>query len=195
MAHYFSKDNNLIKSNPHVIAFSANGVPLKFKTDHGVFSRTEFDEGTKILLKYLHISDAKTVLDLGCGYGVIGIYLAKKYQLDIDMVDINNRAVMLSEENSTLNNVKTNVFYSDGFENINRNYDLIILNPPIRAGKEIIYKLFEDSISYLNESGSFYIVINKKHGATSAINKLNTIYSKVTVIQKEKGFNVIECKI
>ncbi|MFK5883026.1 MAG: methyltransferase [Candidatus Izemoplasma sp.] len=195
MSHYFTKDNNTLKSNPHVIAFSANGIPLKFKTDHGVFSRTEFDEGTRILLKYIEVANAKTVLDLGCGYGVIGIYIAKQYQLDIDMVDINNRAVMLSKDNSTLNNVNTNVFYSDGFEAITRKYDLILFNPPIRAGKKVFYKLFEESVSYLNEFGSFYIVINKKHGAVSAINKLKTIYRSVEIIDKEKGFNVVECKM
>lgn len=194
MSHYFTKDNSKLKSNPQVIAFSANGVPLKFNTDHGVFSRNEFDEGTKVLLKYMKVNNVSNALDLGCGYGVIGIYLAKQYNINIDMVDINDRAVMLSTENSLLNNVETNVFYSDGFETIKSKYDLIVLNPPIRAGKIVIYKLFEDSSEYLNEDGAFYIVMKKKHGAESAIRKLKTIYKDVVIIKKEKGFNVIECK-
>ena len=196
MVHYFSEDNDNLKSNPQVIAFSANNTPLKFNTDNGVFSKSGFDRGTEILLKYLVVNKSyKTALDLGCGYGVIGIYLNKAYNLTVDMVDINKRAIDLSKANVELNAATANVFISDGFTNINKKYDLVITNPPIRAGKEVIYRFFEDSAQYLNEGGEFYLVINKKHGATSALNKLKTIYNSVEVINKKKGFNVIKCKM
>jgi len=196
MVHYFSENNDNLKSNPQVIAFSVKNTPLKFNTDNGVFSKSNFDRGTEILLKYLVVKESfKSVLDLGCGYGVIGIYLNKAFDLSVDMVDINKRAINLTKSNIELNNAKANAFLSDGFENINTKYDLIITNPPIRAGKELIYCFFEDAAKYLNENGEFYLVINKKHGALSAITRLKTIYSDVKVVNKKKGFNVIKCKM
>ncbi len=147
------------------------------------------------MLKYLTISAGdKTVLDLGCGYGVIGIYLGKKYQLNIDMVDINKRAIELSKKNIILNDVEVNVFQSDGFSNISKTYDLIVTNPPIRAGKKVYYQFFKDALSYLSNNGSLITVINKKHGASSAIKYLESIYKSVEIIGHKKGFKVILSK-
>lgn len=196
MTHYFSEDNNTLKSNPQVIAFSVNNTPLKLKTDNGVFSKNNFDRGTEVLLKYLDVDDSiKTVLDLGCGYGTIGIYMNKKYGIEVDMVDINQRAIDLSIHNVELNNTEVNVFKSDGFGSVERKYDLIITNPPIRAGKELIYKFFSEAKSFLEKDGVLCLVINKKHGADSAITYLNTIYEDVKILGKNKGFYVISCKI
>lgn len=195
MPHYFSENNDTLKSNPSEIAFSVNNTNLKFITDVGVFSKDSFDRGTKVLLKYLEIpTTCNQVLDLGCGYGTIGIYLAKAYQLMVDMVDINKRAIELSKQNAALNHVTATVFESDGFQNITKTYDLIISNPPIRAGKKVYYKFFEDSVNYLTEEGSFVVVINKKHGALSAIKYLETIYNSVEIVGKDKGFHVVLCK-
>ena len=196
MTHYFSEDNNTLKSNPQVIAFSVNNTPLKFKTDVGVFSKNNLDRGTEVLLKYLEVDGSvKTVLDLGCGYGTIGVYMNKRYDVEVDMVDINQRAIDLSVHNVKLNNTKANVFKSNGFENVNNKYDLIITNPPIRTGKELIYKFFSEAAKFLNDEGALCIVINKKHGAESAIKFLKTIYRNIEVLGKNKGFYVIKCKI
>lgn len=196
MAHYFSEDNNTLKSNPKLIAFRVNDTPLKFMTDHGVFSKNNFDRGTEILLTFLKVNPTfKTALDLGCGYGVVGVYLNKVFNLEVDMVDINKRAIELSTENVMLNEATANVFQSDGFENVTKKYDLIVTNPPIRAGKELIYSFFENAREHLTENGELYVVINKKHGADSAFRKLETIYKKVSLIDKKKGFHVFMCKI
>ncbi len=195
MVHYFSENNDNLKSNPQLIAFSVNDISLKFHTDNGVFSKSRFDRGTEVLLKYLVVNDSfTTALDLGCGYGVVGIYLNKAFHIKVDMVDINKRAIDLTKSNVKLNEVNANVFSSDGFNNIEGKYDLIITNPPIRAGKEVIYRFFEDAFTHLNPGGEFYTVINKKHGAQSALVKLKTIYNNVEVVNKKKGFNVIKCK-
>jgi len=195
MPHYFNEDNDTLKSNPNEIAFSVHGTNMKFKTDVGVFSKSNLDRGTKVLLDYLTIEDTdKNVLDLGCGYGVVGIYLAKKFGLFVDMIDINKRAIDLSKTNSDLNNVKTHVFESDGFKNVTDKYDLIVTNPPIRVGKKIYYQFFEDSVNFLKEEGRLLLVINKKHGALSAIKFLKTIYLAVEIVGKDKGFNVISCR-
>ncbi len=195
MPHYYSENNDTLKSNPKEIAFSVNGTNMKFTTDYGVFSKDRFDIGTEILLKYLTISnEVKRVLDLGCGYGVIGTYLGKVYQLDIDMVDINKRAIELSKKNIALNDVVANVFQSDGFSNITGTYDLIVTNPPIRAGKKVYYQFFKDALNCLSNNGSLITVINKKHGASSAIKYLETIYQNVEIIGHKKGFKVILSK-
>jgi 16S rRNA (guanine1207-N2)-methyltransferase len=195
MTHYFNQDNDTLKSNQKMIAFRVNNTPLKFYTDHGVFSKDNFDRGTEVLLKYMEITpNMKSALDLGCGYGVVGVYLNKVYGIDVDMLDVNKRAIELAQKNIELNNVEGNVFYSDGFEVVNRKYDLIVSNPPIRAGKNVYYRFFEDSVKYLNKDGILYVVINKKHGADSAISKLKTIFEVVEVVNRKKGFNVIKCK-
>lgn len=194
MDHYFSKDNNTLKSNPKVIAFRVNNEDLKFNTDHGVFAKDNFDRGTEVLLRFLEVNEtAKTALDLGCGYGVVGVYLNKVYQLDVEMVDVNLRAIELSKSNIVLNNAKANVYESDAFSAVQKTFDLIVVNPPIRAGKDVYYKMFEDSANYLNENGEFWTVINKKHGADSAIKKLKSIYANVRIVDKKKGFNVVVC--
>ena len=196
MVHYFSEDNDNLKSNPQVIAFGVKNTSLKFNTDNGVFSKKHLDRGTNILLNYLVINDVhKTALDLGCGYGVIGIYLNVAFNMTVDMVDINKRALDLAQKNVVLNKAIANVYSSDGFKSIKSKYDLIITNPPIRAGKEVIYRFFEDAAKFLNKDGEFYLVINKKHGADSTLNKLNTIYKFVEIVNKKKGFLVIRCKM
>lgn len=195
MSHYFSEDNKNTKSNPKVIAFRVHKTDLKFHTDHGVFAKDNLDRGTEILLKYMTVEDeVQTALDLGCGYGVIGVYLNKTFGIEVDMVDINERAIELSTKNVPFNAAKGNVYKSDGFQQVNGVFDLIVLNPPIRAGKQVIYKMFEEAIQYLSENGSFYIVINKKHGAQSALKKLETIYGSVEIVDREKGFYVIKSK-
>lgn len=196
MTHYFSENNNTLKSNPQKIAFSVNNTPLEFHTDNGVFSKNGFDRGTEVLLKYLTVdASAKSALDLGCGYGVVGIYLNIAFGLDVDMVDINLRAIDLTTKNIGLNRASATAFQSNAFENVTKKYDLIVTNPPIRAGKEIIYKFFEDAAKHLNENGSFFLVINKKHGAESAFATLNKIYHKVILVNRQKGFHVYQCKI
>ena len=195
MTHYFSRDNQTLKSNPQVIAFSVNNTPLKFNTDNGVFSKNSFDRGTEVLLHFLEVKPSvKTALDLGCGYGVVGVYLNKVYNVKMDMVDVNDRAIALAKSNVALNECEGTVFESDGLNSVTKKYDLIITNPPIRAGKEIVYRFFEDSASHLEDNGEFFTVINKKHGADSAITKLRSIYSFVEIVGRKKGFHTIKCQ-
>jgi 16S rRNA (guanine1207-N2)-methyltransferase len=194
MTHYFSEDNNTIKSNPKKIAFRVNNTPIECMTDHGVFSKDGFDRGTSVLLEYLDVEDAKTALDLGTGYGVVGIYLNKAFGIQVDMVDINQRALDLAKQNLVLNNCNGHVYKSDGLNQVTKSYDLIVTNPPIRAGKETVYRFFEDAAKHLNDSGRLAVVINKKHGANSAITKLSTLFESVQVIGRKKGFHVVMCK-
>ncbi|MCF7925149.1 MAG: methyltransferase [Candidatus Izimaplasma sp.] len=194
MAHYFSNDKDL-KSNRKQVTIDINNIALTLYTDHGVFNKGYLDLGTKILLNTVILDAHQKVLDLGCGSGIIGMYLNKQYNACVDMVDINQRAVNLAKDNIACNDLDLNVFQSDGFEHIDALYDVVILNPPIHAGKLVVYQLFEETANHLKPDGLFYVVIHKKHGAKSALKKLNSIFNEVRIITREKGFFVISGKI
>lgn len=191
MAHYFEYDPNLKSEEKETIAV-INDVKLKFVTDNGVFSKKGLDFGTRTLLETL--KDIKgDVLDFGCGYGPIGIYVKKKYDCNVHMIDINERSLNLAKKNAELNNVSVNIYKSNIYKNVNEKFDFIITNPPIRVGKEILYSILFDAYDYLKENGKMYIVINKNQGAKSVLKDLNNKY-EAEVIEKNKGFYVILAK-
>ncbi|WP_163195145.1 class I SAM-dependent methyltransferase [Clostridium thermarum] len=194
MGHYFINDESLTH-NYKTINFHYKNRDFKFTTDSGVFSKNHVDEGTTILLNNLPELRGK-VLDLGCGYGCIGISLKMTNDIDLTMADINERALELAAlncKNNGLNNIS--IIQSDGFSNISDKFDFIILNPPIRAGKKTIFKLYEDSYQHLNKHGKFIFVINKKHGAESSIEKVNEIFNDYEILYKKKGWYVISCEL
>ena len=188
ISYYFTNDESL-KSEVKKINVIINNLPFSFYTDNGVFSKKGLDFGTRTLLE--NLPDLKgNILDIGCGYGPIGIYISKKYNLLVDMIDINRRSLDLCIRNSKLNNVKTNVFESDLYDKINKKYDYIITNPPIRVGKKILYKLLFEAKNYLNKNGELWLVVNKDQGAKSLVNDLKKEY-ETTIICKNKGFFII----
>ena len=195
MSHYFSQENSTIKSNPKRIAFRAHNEDFICVSDHGVFAKDNLDRGTKVLLDHLVVpTGTTTVLDLGCGYGPIGLVLAKVYGLDVDMIDVNPRALALAKTNLEENNVVANVFASDGFEQVEKSYDLIVTNPPIRVGKPKLYDLLQSTYEHLVDSGELWFVIHKNHGAKSALQFIQTVYGNVTVVGRDKGFQIIRCQ-
>jgi len=191
MEHYYS-ENPKSKSRIFHINYNIKDLELNFIADTGVFSKTRVDYGTDILIKSLPPLHGK-ILDLGCGYGPIGISLAKlNPSCQITMVDINNRAVELSRQNIQQNNVENAiVLQSDGFEKVDGLFNAIVSNPPIRAGKKVIYPLFEHSIDYLDKDGALYLVIQKKQGAKSTLEKLTEIYGNCEVINKKGGYWIL----
>ncbi len=195
MSHYYT-DNRHLSHDRKDISFRFSGLDFYFQTDSGVFSKDHVDTGTAILLNVLKDENISgNVLDMGCGYGVIGIVMKKMFNdIDVTMVDINPRAVECSVSNAQRNDVNCKILVSDGFKNIENSYNIIITNPPIRTGKKVIYQMFEDSASFLEKDGSLYLVIRKQHGALSAIKKLEELFSSVEIKDKDKGFYVIMAK-
>ena len=190
MSHYFTNDE--IKSNEKIYVTKINDIELKFYTDNGVFSKNKLDFGTRTLLQNLEIDRFKgKILDFGCGIGPIGIYLSLKTKEKIDMIDINKRSISLAIKNSKLNNANTNIFESNIYEKINKKYDFIVSNPPIRVGNEVLYKILFEAKEHLNENGELWIVINKDQGAKTITKKLEQFYD-VTIVEKNKGFYVIK---
>ena len=191
MGQYFDNDNN-IKSNKKLLEFNFNNKKYNVYSDNGVFSKDRFDYGTRVLLESIDINNlCGNVLDLGCGIGVVGLILGTiNKNINIDMVDINERAINLAKENMLLNKVKGNVFISDVYSNINKKYDYIITNPPIRAGKEVVRKFLLGGYDYLTDDGTLYFVMRKDHGVKSMIKELENKYV-VNILNKDKGFYVV----
>lgn len=193
MSHYFIEDKNLdhdIKKK----AIYINDIKLEFYTDRGVFSKEKLDYGTHVLLKHVKVeTSVKSIIDMGCGYGPIGLYLAKTYpDKEIFMFDVNPRAVDLSLKNKDLNKItNANIKVSNLFEACDIKADLIITNPPIRAGKQTIFSLYEQAYQHLNKGGSFYCVIQKKQGAPSTYNKLVSLFSNCEIVVKDKGYWIL----
>ena len=180
MSQYFDNDKN-IKSERKIIKFNFNNKVFSIYSDNGVFSKDRFDYGTRVLLNSVDIDKLSgNVLDLGCGLGVVGIILGTFNKcINIDMVDINERAISLVRDNLTLNKVKANAFSSDVYSNVNKKYDYIITNPPIRAGKEVVRKFLFGGYDYLNDNGMLYFVMRKDHGVKSMIKELESKYNEL----------------
>ena len=197
MSNQYFENNTELTSNIQTIKYYFQKNTLYFDTDNGVFSKGGIDFGSNVLLQNIaSLSGKKTLLDVGCGYGTIGITLAKKYpNLEVEMVDVNLRAIELCGNNIIKNEVKNAIVYeSSCYENVTKKYDVIVSNPPIRAGKKIVFEIIGNAINYLNENGELWIVIQKKQGAESAIKHLKGIYSSVEIITKDGGYWIITAR-
>lgn len=191
-AHYFT-DNRNLDENRKVHTFRFSGHVFSFTTDNGVFSKTGVDYGTEVLLECCKDIHGE-VLDLGCGYGVVGIVLKTLYDCTVTAVDINPRAVELTQLNSSLNHAEVTAVVSDGFENLaGRRFSFVITNPPIRAGKQTIYGMFDDALAHLETGGVLLAVIRRKQGAESALRRLTETFGNCETIGKDKGYWVLKC--
>jgi 16S rRNA (guanine1207-N2)-methyltransferase len=191
MSHYFI-DDDTIKHDPRQFAYCFKNHEFTFITDSGVFSKSHIDKATEILLKAIPPLSG-SLLDMGCGYGCIGIILAKVYSLRLTQADINRTAVELTKQNCRNNNVNSDVVLSNCFDNINGLFDTITLNPPIHAGKAVTYKMYEDAAGFLNQNGRMYVVTLKKHGAESTEKKLTGVFGNCETLYKMKGIYVFRC--
>lgn len=190
MSQYFENDTK-VKSKERIVQIKIKNTELKFLVDNGVFSKKGLDFGTRTLLETIDTSNIEgKILDFGCGYGPIGIYLSKTTTAEVDMLDINKRAISLAKKNSELNKVKTNIFESNIYSNVSKKYDFIITNPPIRVGKKILYEILFNAQNYLNDKGELWLVINKDQGAKSLFKDLSEKY-ETSIVEKNKGFYVI----
>ena len=195
MSQYFNNDNsvpsNVVKTYANIL-----GESFTFYTDNGVFSKTGVDFGSRLLLESLSLSDlGYTLLDVGCGYGVFGIVLNKKLGIKCTMCDVNRRALHLAKRNIDKNKCSNcEVIESNCYENITGKYSTIITNPPIRAGKKIVYEILENARNYLEPGGSLIFVIRKEQGAKSIISDMQNLYN-LTILEKKKGFFIIKCTL
>lgn len=191
MSHYFIEDKTL-KHDIKKIKYTYGDIGFEFTTDSGLFSKDHVDPATDILLNSIS-GPSGSLLDMGCGYGCIGIVLGKAYSLQVTQADINQLAVDFTKRNCIANDVNSFVIKSNCFESISGSFDTIVINPPIHAGKVITYKMYEDSLLHLNNGGKLYIVTLKKHGAESTRVKLNDTFGNCETLYKKKGYYVFCC--
>ena len=196
MEHYFTNNENL-KSEIKELSYSYDNYVFSFLSDNGVFSKERLDYGSRFLLEtYLknHISKPNNFLDVGCGYGFLGICLSKILDVKGTMIDVNKRAVHLTKRNIEGNKVDCEAFVSNVYEEVKDKYDLIITNPPIRAGKKVLIDILDGSKEYLTKNGECWFVMRKDHGVKTMIKTLENSF-KCQIIDKSKGFYIVMMKI
>lgn len=195
MDHYYSNEPS-VESKSRRFEYDLESDLLEFKTDNGVFSKNFIDYGSRALLETLNFPLDGKILDLGCGYGPIGIILAKRNpQSNILMADVNLRALDLCKENIKINNIKNALAVSsNAYENILECFDYIVTNPPIRAGKKVVFEFLEGAYKHLVDNGEIYVVIQKKQGAPSAKSKLEEVFGNCEIVNRDKGYYILKSK-
>lgn len=193
MSHYFINDNK-VKSNKRNLFYEYGDVTFTFVSDNGVFSKNEIDEGSNALLNnYLKCGVKGRTLDVGSGIGFLGIVISKINDCEVDMLEVNSRAVELCRENIKNNKIdKCNVYESDIYEKANGLYDVVISNPPIKAGKKVVFEILEKAYDYLKEKGELWIVVRKSHGADSCKCKMIDVYGNCDIVKRDKGFYTLK---
>ncbi|WP_017185252.1 class I SAM-dependent methyltransferase [Alkalibacillus haloalkaliphilus] len=195
--HYYT-NNPQKESNPFRFQTTINSYNLIFQTDDGVFSKKQIDYGTRVLLEHFDPPEIDgDLLDVGCGYGPIGIVLAKSYENHkVVMVDINERAVHLSNQNILMNKVNNAVAHvGDGLSGVKQEgFASIVTNPPFRAGKDIVVNIIEEGCEKLKKDGDFWLVAQKKQGAPSLKKKMEEVFGNAEVVKRDKGYYVLKSK-
>lgn len=193
--HYYSRKPST-DSNPVKWQSELKGNTFRFKTDSGVFSKKEVDFGSQLLIETFELNaDAGFILDVGCGYGPIGLSVAKAYpDAMVHMVDVNERAITLAKENAAENKVdNVKIYESDRLFGVKeKGFNAILTNPPIRAGKKVVHDIFEQSFLHLGEGGELWVVIQKKQGAPSAMEKMKELFGEAEVVAKSKGYFILK---
>lgn len=194
MEHYFTNNDNL-RSEFRTIVYRYEDYNLEFTSDLGVFSKDRVDYGSRLLIETYFKKGKKDVdiLDVGCGYGIIGLSLAKIMNTSSTLIDVNKRAVHLAEMNAKKLNIDANIYESDIYSNVSGHFDCIITNPPIRAGKSVVLDILLKAKNYLKDDGELWCVIRKEQGAKSIALKMKEVYD-VDIVAKSKGFYIIVAK-
>ena len=194
---YYAK-NPTSQHDEHVVDYRVNDIDLKFTTDAGVFSKMRVDYGSGVLIKKMADVNfpSNNILDVGTGYGPLGLFAAKFWPTQtVEMVDVNQRGLDLAKKNAELNHIdNVAIFVSDVYSNIalEKKYGLIVTNPPIRAGKTVVSNILSGAKSHLVGGGVLLVVIQKKQGEPSARKLLTKTFGNCTILKRDKGYYVLQ---
>ncbi|MCR5231448.1 MAG: methyltransferase [Acholeplasmatales bacterium] len=192
--HYYSKTQENVKSEPNMFVFNFKDHTFKFHTDNGVFSKDYIDYGSFALLKAFKPNDIDLdILDMGAGYGPLGIVISTLYNKHTVMCEINERAYNLNLKNIEENKANATVFQSDLYEKVSDlKFASIVTNPPIRAGKDIVYKIYDEAYNHLVEGGELWVVIQKKQGAPSSKEHITNLFGNCEIVTRDKGYYILK---
>jgi len=191
MNHYFEEKPST-PSHPLTFKVDIFNQRYLFHSDQGVFSKDHLDFASRLLIENISVEASQHCLDLGCGIGIIGLILEAQYDIDVTLIDINERALELANKNKTHLNSNARVIKSDGFTALKgETFDHIVSNPPIRIGKQDLYAMLEKATHHLHAGGALWVVMHKKHGVESLIHFMEQNHKVETVIRK-KGFKVLK---
>ena len=194
MTKMYFAENPDAEHDIHKLKVQLLGQNVTFLTDAGVFSKKMIDYGSQTLLKCLDFHKQESVLDVGCGYGTLGLTLVKAKEVKATLVDINQRALDLARQNADRNQVLATIFQSNIYQNVEGRFHHIISNPPIRAGKQIVHEVIAGSHAHLLDGGDLTIVIQKKQGAPSAKAKMEEVFGNCEILKKDKGYYILRSR-
>lgn len=195
--HYYTK-NPETESKETSWTFPLRDREFRFISDSGVFSKKTVDFGSRLLIETFRLNEevAGDILDVGCGYGPMGLALAHAYPARlVEMVDVNERALSLARRNAEANNIRNvKVYESNTYDQVpeGRHFAAIVSNPPIRAGKQVVHRILSEAHTHLLPGGTLTVVIQKKQGAPSAEQKMLEVFGNVAVIERDKGYWIIQ---
>lgn len=195
--HYYTK-NPETESKETSWTFPLRGREFRFISDSGVFSKRTVDFGSRLLIESFRLNEevAGDILDVGCGYGPMGLALAHAYPTRlVEMVDVNERAMSLARRNAEANNIRNvKVYESNTYDQVpeGRQFAAIVSNPPIRAGKQVVHHILSEAHTHLLPGGTLTVVIQKKQGAPSAEQKMLDVFGNVEIIARDKGYWIIQ---
>ncbi len=193
MDHYYT-DNENTKDEPCQVDFEIDGHTFLLQSNAGVFSSHKLDSGTRILLDTVleHQPKPESVLDLGAGIGIVGVVCSYFWKCKVIGVEVSSRAADLARTNYERNKVDGEVLHQDGtnLDNLGT-YECVLINPPIRAGKSVVYAMLEQGAKHLTESGSMWVVMRKQHGAQSAMKHLQQLGYEVERVARDLGFWIL----
>ena len=194
MTKMYFAENPDAEHDIHELKVQLLGQKMTFLTDAGVFSKKMIDYGSQALLKCLDFHKQESVLDVGCGYGTLGLTLVKAKEVKATLVDINQRALDLARQNAERNQVLATIFQSNLYQNVEGRFHHIISNPPIRAGKQVVHEVITGSYTHLLDGGDLTIVIQKKQGAPSAKAKMEEVFGNCEILKKDKGYYILRSR-
>lgn len=195
MTNHYYTENPELAHQLEQWSFELRGKTFQFVTDSGVFSKKTVDFGSRVLIDTFdwgHLPAGK-ILDVGCGYGPIGLTLAVITERTVEMIDVNQRAVALAKENAQRNQIENvEIHPSNIYTTLNSTkYAAIVSNPPIRAGKKVVHEILSQAYDLLEPNGTLTVVIQKKQGAPSAEKKMAEVFGNVEIVKKDKGYYIL----
>ncbi len=193
MSHYFTTDQSAHDYGE--ISFTFQGVEYKFKTDRGVFSKDQVDYGTRTLIEGVvrdQPEGCSSLIDMGAGYGPVGIVLGRALKLEPVMVEVNEDAIALLHDNIEKNRISAQIFSREDYDRSDVSADLYITNPPFRAGKDTVMSIIDDGYDRLEDDGAFYMVVQKKQGMKSYKSAIEQKFGNAGTVLKDKGYYVLK---